>query len=385
MVTKEKNKWIESTVGQVMCIKNNFRKPISESERKKIQGEYPYYGPTKIQDYINEYTLDGRYVLIGEDGDHFLKYKDQSMTLLIDGKFNVNNHAHILQGTELCTTEWFYYYFQHKNIFNSLTRQGAGRYKLTKSALEKMKIKYPTIKEQEKIVEILSTWDSAIEKQEQLIEKKKEFKKGLMQRLLSGEVRFKEFKDEWKCKCLGEFLDENKEKTLSQDECEILTSSRSGMYFQKDYFSKEVASKNNIGYRIIYKGDFTYRAMSDDGNFTFNRNNLIDKGCVSPAYSVFKVKENTNAEFINYILNSNIFSKEIKKCIQGGTRLALRYSELVKIKIIVPEIQEQEKIAKMLTAVDREIELLEKELEALKLQKKGLMQRLLTGEVRVKV
>ena len=99
---------------------------------------------------------------------------------------------------------------QHKNIFNSLTRQGAGRYKLTKSALEKMKIKYPTIKEQEKIVEILSTWDSAIEKQEQLIEKKKEFKKGLMQRLLSGEVRFKEFKDQWKCKCLGEFLDENK-------------------------------------------------------------------------------------------------------------------------------------------------------------------------------
>lgn len=74
----------------------------------------------------------------------------------------------------------------------------AGQKRVPKDYIESYKIFLPSLLEQEKIVQILSTWDSAIEKQEQLIEKKKEFKKGLMQRLLSGEVRFKEFNDKWK-------------------------------------------------------------------------------------------------------------------------------------------------------------------------------------------
>lgn len=385
MVTKEKNKWIESTVGQVMCIKNNFRKPISESERKKIQGEYPYYGPTKIQDYINEYTLDGRYVLIGEDGDHFLKYKDQSMTLLIDGKFNVNNHAHILQGTELCTTEWFYYYFQHKNIFNSLTRQGAGRYKLTKSALEKMKIKYPTIKEQEKIVEILSTWDSAIEKQEQLIKKKKEFKKGLMQRLLSGEVRFKNFKDDWKTYKVNnltkQVINKNKDGNIS---LVLSVTNKKGFITQEEQFEKQVASKDLSNYKIVRKGEFAY----NPSRINVGSIDLLTKfseGLLSPMYIVFKCDEQLLSEYYNYWIKTNMFKKQMDKYLSGSVRETLSFEDMGLMKIKLPSMEEQKMIVDLLNNMNTEIELLEKELEALKLQKKGLMQRLLTGEVRVKV
>ena len=136
--------WEMTTVGQAFLICNQLRYPISEEERKKIKGIYPYYGPTKIQDFIDHYRLEGKYVLIGEDGDHFLKWKDLPMTLLVNGKFNVNNHAHVIQGTDNMT-EWFYYYYNHRELTSYLTRQGAGRYKLTKVALKKLPILLPPL------------------------------------------------------------------------------------------------------------------------------------------------------------------------------------------------------------------------------------------------
>lgn len=83
--------WEMKTVGSAFKICNNLRFPISEDERKKIQGIYPYFGPTRIQDYINEYRVEGTFALIGEDGDHFLEWKELPMTLLVKGKFNANN------------------------------------------------------------------------------------------------------------------------------------------------------------------------------------------------------------------------------------------------------------------------------------------------------
>ncbi|MEQ9426099.1 MAG: restriction endonuclease subunit S [Cyclobacteriaceae bacterium] len=182
---------------EVLCIDdaceihNNLREPISAEMRKGMQGEYPYYGPTKAVDYINKYSLEGDYVLIGEDGDHFLKFKTWSMTQLVSGKFNVNNHAHILKGTSICLTEWIHFYFQHRDLFNFLTRQGAGRYKLTKASLLKIMLAIPPVSEQKQIAEILTSVD---DKLDALREKKstyQELKKGLMQQLLTGKKRVK--------------------------------------------------------------------------------------------------------------------------------------------------------------------------------------------------
>lgn len=143
--------WKLMRVKDCMEICNNARKPISESDRKLMQGNYPYYGPTGVLDNLDHYNFNGQYVLTGEDGDHFLKFKTMPMTQLVSGKFNVNNHAHVLRGTELVTTEWFYFYFLHTWIYKYLTRQGAGRYKLTKDALGAMEIPVPPRNEQEKL------------------------------------------------------------------------------------------------------------------------------------------------------------------------------------------------------------------------------------------
>jgi type I restriction enzyme S subunit len=96
--------WKLDKVGKALKIKNNLRKPISQEVRSTIQGSYPYYGPTKIQGYISDFEQDGIYALIGEDGDHFLKYSSMKQTQFISGKCTVNNHAHIIGSSQ---TEFF--------------------------------------------------------------------------------------------------------------------------------------------------------------------------------------------------------------------------------------------------------------------------------------
>lgn len=147
--------WVRSTIGESLRVCNTLRKPISSDVRSEMQGDYPYYGPTGLLDTINEFRLDGTFALIGEDGDHFLKYKIWSMTQSIRGKSNVNNHAHVLCGTEKCLTDWFFHFYRHRDIWEHLTKQGSGRLKLNKASLEKMPILIPPIQEQKEIIKKL--------------------------------------------------------------------------------------------------------------------------------------------------------------------------------------------------------------------------------------
>jgi restriction endonuclease S subunit len=155
--------WIETTVGEACIIENRLRKPINAAERAAIQGEYPYFGPTGILDHLNEFRIEGEYVLIGEDGDHFLKFDSWNMTHLVKGRFNVNNHAHVLRGTDACQTEWIFQYFKHRDITPFLSRQGAGRLKMQKSVLEKMPFVVPPVKEQEEILGFFRRLDSSVD------------------------------------------------------------------------------------------------------------------------------------------------------------------------------------------------------------------------------
>ena len=132
--------WVLSTIGSACDIRNELRLPLSVEDRSNMSGTYPYYGPTGILDYINEYRTEGEFALIGEDGDHFLDPENKAQTIRVNGKFNVNNHAHLVAGTDRCDIDWFTYFYSHRDIFHSLTRQGANRFKLTKFALKKLSL-----------------------------------------------------------------------------------------------------------------------------------------------------------------------------------------------------------------------------------------------------
>lgn len=267
-----------------------------------------------------------------------------------------------------------------------LATKGVQQVNVNPTTLKKyFKITFPkNLEEQKKIVDIIDNCDKSIELKEKLLQEKQKQKKGLMERLLTGEIRLNGFNKEWKEVRLSNVLLEENEITTINNQYPVLTSSRQGLFLQSEYFKKQVASQDNVGYKIIKRGEFTYRAMSDDGNFTFNQLLRHEIGIVSPAYSVFKVKDNSNDIFIKEILNSDVFTKHLAKEVQGGTRLSLKFKSLSKIKLKIPEKKEQSEIAKVLKLANDELELLQKEIDLLKEQKKGLMQLLLTGIVRVK-
>jgi type I restriction enzyme S subunit len=181
--------WTVGIVENFMDIDNTKRKPISALLRHRMKGSFPYYGPTGILDFINQFQFNGLFVTIGEDGDHFLKFSYQNMTQLIEGKFNVNNHAHVLHGIANCKSEWFHLFFKHRDITFYLTRQGAGRYKLNKKTLLALPFAVPTRAEQEEIILRINNKELLINAEKAKLAKLQQVKKGLMDDLLSGRVR----------------------------------------------------------------------------------------------------------------------------------------------------------------------------------------------------
>lgn len=182
--------WNDFKLGECSEVCNYLRKPIAAQVRENMKGDYPYYGPTGILDHINEYRVDGKFVLIGEDGDHFLKFKTQEMTLLVEGKYNVNNHAHILRGRNNVLTEWLHLFFLHRDITLHLTRQGAGRFKLNKAALLGLPLIAPKdSEEQDRILHVMNTLRKKQINSTENLNKLKSLKNGLMQDLLTGKKR----------------------------------------------------------------------------------------------------------------------------------------------------------------------------------------------------
>ena len=144
---------------------------------------------------------------------------------------------------------------------------------------------------------------------------------------------------------LGTLIKEVTIKTTINNQYEVLTSSQNGIVSQEEYFNKQVASQNNVGYKIIKKGQFTYRSMSDTGKFYINRLTNKDIGIVSPAYPVFEIVSNKIIpEYMELFFKTNLFQNQISNKSAGSTRLALRFSKLESVMIPVPDVSFQRNI-----------------------------------------
>lgn len=239
----------------------------------------------------------------------------------------------------------------------------------------------PALQEQERIANFLTKVDKIIEKQDEKVKNLENYKKGMMQKIFSQEIRFKdengEEYPEWEERRLGDFIIEYTEKTTENNQYEPLTSSRKGLFLQSEYFNKQIASEDNTGYNIVPKGYFTYRHMSDDSIFYFNINDIIDFGIVSTLYPVFTVNEGMNSRFLRYYLNEGYDFK--KYCLlqkQGGSRTYMYLNKLKGFRGKFPVIMEQNKIAKFLLDIDSLVNKEKEKLEELKQWKKGLLQQI---------
>jgi len=263
--------------------------------------------------------------------------------------------------------------------------QGNSVVHIYSSDLSKVKIPLPPLPEQKAIAHVLSTADAAIRTTEKLIAQKELRKKWLMQQLLTGKKRLKGFDGEWRKERLEKYLVKHDEKSTLNNQYPVLTSSRRGIFLQSDYYTRDVASEDNTGYNVVPRGYFTYRHMSDDLIFKFNINDIVDKGIVSTLYPVFTTKD-INSYFLLIKLNEGTeFKMHAEEQKQGGSRTYVYFKTLCQLKLNLPSIEEQTAIAQVLKAADKEISLLKAKAEKLREQKKGLMQQLLTGKVRLKI
>lgn len=130
------------------------RVPLNSRERETRRGKYPYYGASGIVDYVDGYLFDGEYVLISEDGEN-LRSRSTPIAFKVNGKFWVNNHAHIVQGKELFLNDWIVYFFQNLDLNPYIT--GAVQPKLNRENLRLIDIFLPDFDKARKIVSILQT------------------------------------------------------------------------------------------------------------------------------------------------------------------------------------------------------------------------------------
>lgn len=373
------NEWALQIVGEACLIRNELRKPISLEERQKIQGNFPYYGPTGVLDYINDYLIEGKFALIGEDGDHFLKYNEKPQTQLIEGKFNVNNHAHLIESTDTCRAVWFNLFFKHRNITEFLSRQGAGRYKLNKDTLTKLPIVLPPLSEQKAIADLLSTWDAVIEKTERLIAAKEKRFDWLLRSVISDPHSMNN--EKWRRVKLGEIFKERKE-TKFNDLTLLSITRESGVLPHSETNRKDNSNQDKSKYLRICPGDIGYNTMR-----MWQGVSALSslEGIVSPAYTICIPQKEVWPEFIAYLFKTPFMIHRFYRYSQGLTSDTwnLKFHHFKEIKTLLPSLTEQKQIAETLNTAQSEINLLKQLAEKYKEQKRGLMQKLLTGVWRV--
>jgi len=279
---------------------------------------------------------------------------------------------------------------QYRNIHKQfvINANGVTRFGLTLPVIKDAIMSVPPLNEQRKISEILSTWDQAIEKVQHLIEKKQKLKKGLTKNFITGRIHFPNFQNDWKQKSLGSFLQPIARKVEKPNKSYLRLGIRS---HGKGTFTSIVDDPNTIDLTHLYqtrKNDLIV-------NITFAWEGAIalvspdgDGALVSHRFPTYVfVTSKMLPEYFKHLMVTDRFFYELVLISPGGAgrNRVMNKGDFLKIMVTIPGVEEQKKIAGMLCGLDDQIDLLKKYLENLKEQKKGLMEKLLTGEIRVKV
>ncbi|WP_157493900.1 restriction endonuclease subunit S [Fulvivirga imtechensis] len=315
----------------------------------------------------------------------------------------------ILRGVKgKCSSIFLFYLIQlHKFIELANRTSGTKMPRADWSLVSEYPFPLPPLPEQQKIAQILSTWDKAISKTEQLITKKQERKKGLMQQLLTGKKRFREFvksdkmketklgviPEDWEAKKLGELGIFLKGKGVPKAEIkkEGLPCLTYGELYTRHHniirsFSSYIPKEITLESQELEYGDILFAGSGET---------LEEIGKSAAFINSFKAyaggdiiilrRHDQDPEYLGYLLNHNSINRQKHKLGQGHSVVHIYSSGLKALLIPLPDKKEQQKIASVLSEADTEIKILQKQLVHLKEQKKGLMQKLLTGEVRVKL
>ncbi len=373
--------WVLARLGDVAEIRNELRTPLSKAEREQMPGAFPYYGPTGILDSIDRFRFAGTHVLVGEDGDHFLKFRDRAVAVRAVGRFNVNNHAHVIRGTKTCLTEWLYYRFVHADWTSYLTRQGVARYKLTKQALGSLPIWLPPVTEQRKVAAMMGTWDEAVGKLELLIRTKLRKHRELRHQMVGGHKRLHGFRERWRVRHFGDLAEQVRLRNQGR-----LDGGRLFGVTRTDGLVPMPANRRGRSTdrcQLVRDNWFAYNPMRlNIGSLArWRRKEDI---MVSGDYVVFRCHEDElSPAYFDHVRHTPRFQHFVRQRGAGSVRVRVLFDDLGRFRFGCPKLSEQCSIAEALDHGEDEIWQIEQQREATDRQRRGLIQHLMSGKMRV--
>lgn len=366
----------------------------STSVESYWDGDIDWYAPAEIGEQI---YLKSSQRKITEEGLNKSSAKVLPVgTVLFTSRAGIGKTAILLK--EGCTNQGFQSIVPNKNKLDSyfiFTRSeelkrygetvGAGStfVEVSGKQMANMELMMPTtMDEQQKIGEYFSNLDNLITLHQRKCEQAKKLKKYMLQKMFPQngqkvpEIRFKGFTDDWEQRKLGEIITEYKETVDSDCTLPILTSSKTeGVILQEEHFGRK-QQHDITGYNILPRNYCTYRNRSDGVDFTFNINKCCDKGIISKFYPVFSGK-NSDVFFLSLVLNnSDEVVREIAYTCTGTGQKVLSFLDLQKMKVRVPNFDEQKEIATYFDYLDHLITLHQQKCDELKNIKKFMLQNM---------
>lgn len=386
-MTETKNMTIPSDweilhLGEIFKLTSGKTKPSELFDEHVDEYIYPVYGGNGIIGFAKEFNSEGENILIGRVGEYC------GITRFLNEKCWITDNALYSKDFLIDIDAKFLVYKLQLDDLSKLRNKG-GQPLISQGPISLNKVCIPrSLPEQKAIARVLSTWDEAIYKTKQLIIQKELRKKWLMQNLLTGKMRLKGFDGEWKKCSAFDFLKQRNEQATNNGNIPLFSLTiENGITEKSDRYEREflVKDKSIKNYKIVYPNDIVFNpANLRWGAIAKHSRNF--KVLLSPIYEVLTVKQGYNIDFISYLVSSPRQISYYASILEGTLieRMAVKVEPFLSTKYEIPPFKEQTAIAEILQASDKEINLLKAKVEKLKEQKKGLMQVLLTGKVRIK-
>ena len=360
------------------------RIPLSAMERTKRQGAFRYFGAQGVIDYVDDYIFDGKYLLIAEDGEN-LKSKRQNIAQIVEGKFWVNNHAHIVQCNDKCILEYLAYLINGKDVSGYIT--GSAQPKLSQANLNAMEFDIPSIKEQQDILSILLPI-------EQKIRINKEINNNLEQQtqaifkswFVDFELNYGNMPSDWKVSQLG---------TIAKISTEVFSPAKNQnvevehysipAYDEKRYpvFETSNGIKSNK-YRLS-SNSVMISKLNPDTKRIWRPYCISDNPICSTEFIVFEPINPLNRDFIYSIIDSIGFSAFLCSHTTGSTNSRQRATPSVTLTydVIVPDEKTIQAFCSIVSPMYDTIENNIKENQKLAETRDKLLPKLMSGELDV--
>ena len=365
-------------LGDLIINHDNKRIPLSARQRENIEKKYPYYGAQGIIDYVDDYLFEGKYLLIAEDGEN-LRSRKQPIATIVEGKFWVNNHAHIVTSTELSNLEFLCFWLNSNDISEYIT--GSAQPKLNQNNMNLIPFPDFSREDQDRIAEKLSVYEKKIKNNlvniALLVNIANEiYKETFIQKSKLADGQYAE-------STVFENIIELKKKNKDEKDYPVLSVVKEGEFkASEDVFTKQVYSKSTKNYKIVRRNQVAYNpARANIGSIAMLKE--YDVGLVSPIYTVFEMKDTITPTFFYYYMKQPIFHEMIKHHAIGTTRQNFPFEAFKMFPMVIPPMELQLKFEEIVKPIEQKIEKLKEENEVLAEIRDTLLPKLMSGELSV--